>query len=274
MRNKHNAVQERQCALHVDGGVAHLRERRAAVLTTAHHSRQYGTGVGRLSAHCATGGSTALPGFRDSRECGVGGMLGPAASAARGSLVSKSLLTTPWLSRSAIAQFGSHLLATQTCTIWLGAVGSDGYGRFSVRSGSIERIVSPHLVAATLKFGPVPVGLTLMHDCEVRIRVATRPRSCPGGDPWGEHAAGRAAGESSGARPGLVDVRGNVNASRAIQEALHAQGATGSSPAQLACRCASESPGRRRPSAREGRPVRSAAAERAGLADPVAGRPR
>lgn len=84
------------------------------------------------------------------------------------------------------------------------AVGWDGYGRFSVRSGSVERIVSPHLVAATLKFGPVPVGSTLMHDCDVRICAATGPGHVRMATQGGEHAAGRAAGESSGsaARPG------------------------------------------------------------------------
>lgn len=68
--------------------------------------------------------------------------------------------------------------------------------------------MSPHLVAATLKFGPVPLGPTLMHDCDVRICVTTGPG----------HVRVATQGENMrrGKRrvrgPGLVDVRGNVGA--------------------------------------------------------------
>ncbi len=123
--------------------------------------------------------------------------------------------TSPWLSQPTITRFRSHVLATETCAIWLGAIGSDGYGRFSVRSAQIQRIVSPHLVAATLAFGPVPVGSTLMHDCDVRICVATGPghvRVATQGENM-QQAARR--GRAAGPRPGLVDVRGNVGAARA-----------------------------------------------------------
>jgi len=89
-------------------------------------------------------------------------------------------------------------------------------------------------VAATLKFGPVPLGSTLTHDCDVRICVAAGPghvRVATQGEKM-QQAARR--GRAAGPRPGLVDSRGNVGASRAIQEALLTQGGAGSSLAQLA----------------------------------------
>jgi len=103
---------------------------------------------------------------------------------------------------------------------------------FSVRNARIERIVSPHLVAATLALGPVPVGSTLMHDCDVRICVGTHAghvRVATQGENM-QQAVRR--GRAAGPRPGLVDVRGNVGASRAIQEALRSQ--VTASPAELA----------------------------------------
>ena len=146
--------------------------------------------------------------------------------------MSKSSRTSPWLSRSAIARFRPHVVVTEACEIWLGAVGSDGYGWFSVRSARVERIVNPHLVAATLAFGPVPDRVDAdarprrpaMRVCRAgHVRVATQGENT-------RQAARR--GRAAGPRPRLVDVRGNVGAARAIQEALRDQASA--SPAELA----------------------------------------
>jgi hypothetical protein len=70
-----------------------------------------------------------------------------------------------------VDRFRSRVLATSTCAIWLGAVGADGYGRFSLRQpgGGRERMVTPHQVAAVLAFGELEEGVTLLHDCDVRL---------------------------------------------------------------------------------------------------------
>ena len=122
------------------------------------------------------------------------------------------------LSHPDIARWAAKIVDTSTCRIWMGAVGSDGYGRFSIRNDDDgERMITPHQVAARLKFGPLPVGSTLMHDCDVRVCVSTGPGhvrvATQRENMWQAARRGRARGP----RPGAVDVRGKVGASRAVQ---------------------------------------------------------
>lgn len=103
----------------------------------------------------------------------------------------------------------------------MATVGSDGYGRFSVRRpDGTARMVTPQQVAATLAYGQIPAGATLLHDCDVRVccraaaghvRIATQAENV---------AQAAARGRLRGPRPGLVDVRGPAAASRAIQAAI------------------------------------------------------
>lgn len=114
-------------------------------------------------------------------------------------------------------------MRTATCWAWTGSVGSDGYGRFAVRRpDGGERVVTPHQVAATLAFGQIPAGATVLHDCDVRlccrtaeghVRIATQQENV---------AQAVARGRLCGPRPGMVDVRGPAGESRAIQAALTA----------------------------------------------------
>jgi len=125
------------------------------------------------------------------------------------------------LSHADIVRWHEHLLPTSTCHVWMGAVGSDGYGRFQINNKyDGTRMLTPHQVAARLGFGPIPEGATLLHDCEVRlccrygaghVGVGTQSENM-------RHAVAR--GRAVGPRPGRVDVRGKVGASRAIQAAL------------------------------------------------------
>ncbi|HEY7813967.1 MAG TPA: HNH endonuclease [Nakamurella sp.] len=137
------------------------------------------------------------------------------------------------LSHADIVRWHEHLLITATCHVWMGAVGSDGYGRFQIiNKYDGTRMLTPHQVAARLGFGPIPEGATLLHDCEVRlccrygtdhVEVGTQSENM-------RHAVAR--GRAVGPRPGRVDVRGKVGASRAIQAAL--RDAVDRSPAGLA----------------------------------------
>ena len=149
--------------------------------------------------------------------------------------MSKSTRHSPRVTGRDLARLVAHVVPTSACDIWVGAVGSDGYGKFSVRDAvDGERIVTPHHVAAALAFGPVPLGATLMHDCDVRVCVATRPghvRISTQGENM-RQAARR--GRAVGPRPGLVDVRGKVGAARAVQAAVLGAARAGASPDELA----------------------------------------
>jgi hypothetical protein len=114
----------------------------------------------------------------------------------------------------------------------MGAVGSDGYGRFQITNKfDGTRMLTPHQVAARLGFGPIPEGATLLHDCEVRLccRYGTGHVGVGTQSENMRHAVAR--GRAVGPRPGRTDVRGKVGASRAIQDAL--RDAVDRSPAGL-----------------------------------------
>ena len=139
------------------------------------------------------------------------------------------------LSDADVVRWSNGLVRTSTCHIWMGAVGSDGYGRIAVtnrRDGA--RMLTPHQIGAGLRLGPIPAGATVLHDCEVRlccradaghVRIGTQAENI-------QDAVRR--GRAVGPRPGRVDVRGCAGASRAIQAALARASAAGSSPDELA----------------------------------------
>jgi hypothetical protein len=96
------------------------------------------------------------------------------------------------------------------------------------------RIVSPHHVAAAQRFGPVPLGATLMHDCDVRVCVSTDPGHVRIATQRENMRQAARRGRLAGPRPGLVDVRGKVGASRAVQAAIGAAAVRGAGPQELA----------------------------------------
>ncbi len=135
--------------------------------------------------------------------------------------MSKSLGRDLALTAPDIARWRASVLVTGTCAVWMGAVGSDGYGRFAIcTAGERQRTVTPHQIAAVLADGEIQVGATILHDCDLRVccsaaaghvRVATQSENM-------QQAAWR--GRANGPRPGLVDTRGKAGASRAVQAAL------------------------------------------------------
>ena len=135
--------------------------------------------------------------------------------------MSKSLGRPLRLSHADIVRWQAHVLRTATCHLWMGAVGSDGYGRFSIHNPQDgTRMLTPHQVAARLGFGPIPEGATLLHDCEVRLCCRYGPGHVAVGTQGENMRQAVARGRAVGPRPGRVDVRGNAGASRAIQAAL------------------------------------------------------
>ncbi len=124
-----------------------------------------------------------------------------------------------------LARWKDKIVRTASCHIWLGAVGSDGYGRFSIRNDEDgERMVTPHQIGARLAFGPIPIGATLMHDCEVRLCVATAAGHVRVATQRENMVQAAQRGRAVGPRPGQVDTRGKVGASRAVQDAIRDAG--------------------------------------------------
>ena len=127
--------------------------------------------------------------------------------------MSQSLGRPLRLSHGDIVRWRAQLLATGTFHVWMGAVGSDGYGRIAVRNAEDgARTLTPHQVGARLGYGPIPAGATVLHDCEVRLccraelghlRVGTQSenmrQAVARGRAVGPHP-GR--GSTSAARPG------------------------------------------------------------------------
>ena len=58
------------------------------------------------------------------------------------------------LTHSDIVQWRAQVLLTGTCHVWMGAVGSDGYGRIAIRNPQDgPRTLTPHQVGARLGGG-------------------------------------------------------------------------------------------------------------------------
>ena len=137
------------------------------------------------------------------------------------------------LSHADIVRWRAQLLVTGTCHVWMGAVGSDGYGRIAIRNAEDgARTLTPHQVGARLGYGPIPAGATVLHDCEVRLCCRAAPGHLRVGTQSENMRQAVARGRAVGPHPGRVDVRGKAGASRAIQAAL--RDATGRSPSALA----------------------------------------
>ena len=137
------------------------------------------------------------------------------------------------LSHADIVRWRAQLLVTGTCHVWMGAVGSDGYGRIAIRNREDgPRTLTPHQVGARLGYGPIPAGATVLHDCEVRLCCRAEPGHLRVGTQSENMRQAVARGRAVGPHPGRGDVRGKVGASRAIQAGLRAAGDR--SPAALA----------------------------------------
>ena len=137
------------------------------------------------------------------------------------------------LSHGDIVRWRAQVLVTGTCHVWMGAVGSDGYGRIAIRNREDgPRTLTPHQVGARLGYGPIPAGATVLHDCEVRLCCRAAPGHLRVGTQSENMRQAVARGRAVGPHPGRVDVRGKAGASRAIQAAL--RNATDRSPTALA----------------------------------------
>lgn len=51
----------------------------------------------------------------------------------------------------------------QGCWLWTASCRKDGYGQFHIRQG---KMVAAHRVAWELEHGPIPIGLSVLHQCD------------------------------------------------------------------------------------------------------------
>jgi hypothetical protein len=117
------------------------------------------------------------------------------------------------LSHADIVRWRAQLLVTGTCHVWMGAVGSDGYGRIAIRNREDgPRTLTPHQVGARLGYGPIPAGAAVLHDCEVRLCCRAEPGHLRVGTQSENMRQAVARGRAVGPHPGRgrVDVRGKA----------------------------------------------------------------
>lgn len=64
-------------------------------------------------------------------------------------------------------EFWNRVNQTDTCWLWTGAVRTDGYGHCRYQGNQ----VSCHRLAWTLTYGEIPIGLCVLHKCDVRLCI-------------------------------------------------------------------------------------------------------
>lgn len=96
------------------------------------------------------------------------------------------LMVTPRLHDDEIARFHHYIVegpCETDCAIWVGAIGSDGYGRFQLQRGGTRMCVRPSRYALALAHGGVLFATTLaLHECDNPVCVRVSPRHIVGGD--------------------------------------------------------------------------------------------
>lgn len=115
------------------------------------------------------------------------------------------LVVQPQLHREEIERFHRYVVAgpgENDCAVWVGAVGSDGYGRFRINRGGYLFCVRPHRYALALACGGLlDAGVLALHGCDNPICVRV-----------GEHHV--AAGTQSENMTRMVRMRRGVNQGR------------------------------------------------------------
>ncbi len=119
------------------------------------------------------------------------------------------------LTDAEVDRWAALIVPTASCSIWTGAVGRDGYGKFALQRASRQRTVTPHQVAVVAGGVEIPAGATLMHDCDVRVCVRVGPGRVVVATPRANLRQAADCGRLRGLHPGVVDERGRAGASRA-----------------------------------------------------------
>ena len=97
------------------------------------------------------------------------------------------LVVDPRLHAGEIARFTSHVVCGPTasdCSIWTGAIGADGYGRYYLTRQGMGLCVRPHRYALAMACGALAAGVLGLHECDNPFlggfqRVAAASRGSP-----------------------------------------------------------------------------------------------
>ncbi len=96
--------------------------------------------------------------------------------------ITEPLVVDPVVHAAEIARFEAKIVEGpgEYCTLWRGAIGDDGYGRFSITREGRERTVKPHRYAVAYKLGvPIEFGEVVEHivcDNPICCRAHPDPR--------------------------------------------------------------------------------------------------
>jgi hypothetical protein len=104
------------------------------------------------------------------------------------------------------------------CHYWIGAIGSDGYGRFQAGTGRTARTVHAHRWAYEQATGLRPVLLTLLHSCDEPSCV--NPTHLTPGTQADNVAQMHARGRGRRRHTATTDLRGPAGRARALRAAL------------------------------------------------------
>lgn len=88
------------------------------------------------------------------------------------------LLVDPVIHAAEIERFLRYVVCgpdPNTCNIWVGAIGADGYSRFYLTRQGIGSCVRAHRYALALSQGLVEHGVLGLHECDVPLCVKVAP---------------------------------------------------------------------------------------------------
>jgi HNH endonuclease len=70
--------------------------------------------------------------------------------------------TDPWV----VANFWLHVEKTDSCWLWRGALGNNGYGSYQWKRNAKD--IRVHRMSFRYLIGPIPKGMLVCHKCDVR----------------------------------------------------------------------------------------------------------
>lgn len=89
-----------------------------------------------------------------------------------------TLWVDPDLHASEVRRFRSKIVAgpgEEDCSIWVGSIGADGYGRFYLTRNGVGFCVRPNRYALALSIGTVAASVYALHECDLPVCVKVAP---------------------------------------------------------------------------------------------------
>jgi hypothetical protein len=91
----------------------------------------------------------------------------------------QALWVDPLVHRAECARFRSYVVdgpRLEDCSIWVGAIGADGYGRYFITRAGMGLCVRPNRYALAMSTGyPLGADVLALHECDNPICVKVNP---------------------------------------------------------------------------------------------------